>query len=239
MKTVVVTGVSRGLGLAIAQALLREGYRVHGLSRTKSPEVEKLAMDHGDAFGFRRLDISDLDAAAEVGRDMAKTIRPIYGLVNNAGASEAGVLASMHRSDIERQFQTNIVGPILFTKYIMRPMLAAREGRIVNISSVAAKTGFNGLAVYGATKAAMEGFTRSLSREAGRMNVTVNCVAPGYLHTAMTADLTGAKLASVERRAPLGLPSVDQVAAAVSFLLSPAAGAMTGTTITVDGGSSA
>jgi 3-oxoacyl-[acyl-carrier protein] reductase len=113
------------------------------------------------------------------------------------------------------------------------------EGRIVNVSSIVASTGFHGLSVYAATKAGLEGFTRSLSREAGKRNITVNCVAPGYMETEMMAGLPSEKLESARRRAPLGLPRPEHVAAAISYLLRPEASTVTGTILTVDGGSSA
>ncbi|WP_439534895.1 SDR family NAD(P)-dependent oxidoreductase, partial [Polymorphobacter sp.] len=237
-RTVMVTGVSRGLGLAIATRLLGEGYAVLGYSRSESDEVKALAGAHGERFQWARLDMADMDAIAETARAAIKG-RAIYGLVNNAGVGLDGVLATMHLSDIERVMATNLTGPIIMSKFVLRSMLARREGRIINISSIIASTGFHGLAVYAATKAGLEGFTRSLSREAGKYKVTVNCVAPGYMETEMTAGLQGEKLESVRRRAPLGLPAPDEVAAAVSFLLRPEARSTTGTVITVDGGSTA
>lgn len=239
MKTVMVTGVSRGLGLAIVERLLGEGYRVLGYSRSESAAFKALKEAHPDRLSFEPLDMADLDAVADAARRAIKTHRPIYGLVNNAAVGTDGVLATMHRTDIEQLIATNLTGPIILTKYVMRSMLARREGRIVHIGSIIGSTGFHGLSVYGATKAGLEGFTRSLSREAGKMQVTVNVVAPGYMETEMTAGLAGEKLDSVRRRAPLGLPAPAEVAAAVSYLLTPEARSVTGSVITVDGGSTA
>jgi len=118
-------------------------------------------------------------------------------------------------------------------------MMRARSGRIVNITSIIATTGFSGLSVYGATKAGLVGFTRSLARELGRARITVNCIAPGYMRTDMTAGLRPDQLEQVERRAPLGLPAPEDVAGALLYLLSDGAQRTTGTTVTVDGGSTA
>jgi 3-oxoacyl-[acyl-carrier protein] reductase len=239
MKTVVVTGVSRGLGLAIAARLAADGYRIIGMSRTNSAAYQGLMSRLPAQVEFQPLDLSEVDSIAGAARGATKRSGPIYGLVNNAGVELSGVLATMAEADIERVLRTNLLGPITLTRHIMRSMLAKGEGRIVNVSSIVASSGFHGLSVYSATKAGLEGFTRSLSREAGKRNITVNCVAPGYMETGMTAGLPIDTLELARRRAPLGLPRPDQVAAAVSYLMTPEAGAVTGTVLTVDGGSSA
>jgi len=239
MKTVVVTGVSRGLGLAVATRLAADGYRIVGMSRTQSEAYRDLMARLPGQVEFQPLDLSEVDSIAGVARETAKKSGPIYGLVNNAGVELSGVLATMREADIERVLRTNLLGPITLTRHIMRSMLAKGEGRIVCISSIVARACFHGLSVYSATKAGLEGFTRSLSREAGKRNITVNCVAPGYMETEMTAGLPVDTLESVRRRAPLGLPRPDQVAAAVSYLMTPEACTVTGTVLTVDGGGSA
>jgi 3-oxoacyl-[acyl-carrier protein] reductase len=239
MSTVVVSGVSRGLGLAIATRVAGDGFRVVGISRSKSEAYQDLMSRLPGQVEFQPLDLSDIDTIAEVAREIIKKSGPIYGLVNNAGVGLDGVLATMRQADIDRVLRTNLLGPITLTKFIMRSMLSKGEGRIINVSSIVASTGFHGLSVYAATKAGLEGFTRSLSREAGKRNITVNCVAPGYMETEMMAGLPSEKLESLRRRAPLGLPRPEQVAGAISYLLRPEACAVTGTVLTVDGGSSA
>lgn len=239
MQTVVVTGASRGLGLAIARRLLDENYHVVSVSRTVGPDLEELVRLYPDRLCCEVFDISNTDGIADFSRGLTKSYRHIFALVNNAGIGTDGVLATMHQSEIEQLIRTNLLGPIMLTKFLVRPMLRHKKGRIINISSIMGSTGYHGLAVYGATKAGLEGFTRSLSREVGKLSVTVNCVAPGYMETAMTAGLEGSKLESIRRRAPLGLPTPDQVAGAVSYLLSDTAAAVTGSIITVDGGATA
>ena len=160
-------------------------------------------------------------------------------MVNNAGIAFDGVLATMHSTEISKTLRVNLESAIVLTKYASRSMLINSIGRIVNISSIIATTGFNGLSVYAASKAGIEGFTRSLSRELGRSNITVNCVAPGYIETDMTSGMKGDKIDTIRRRSPLGLAQVEDVAGAVSYLLSKETERITGTIITVDGGSTA
>lgn len=239
LKTVIVTGVSRGLGLAIAQRLHDEGtYRVVGLSRSLS-EGYKTLVESSDRVHFMPFDVGDIDAIAPKVSEIIKTHGKLWGVVNNAGIGTDGVLATMHRTDIDEVLRVNLTAPITFAKYASRTMLARRAGRIINISSIIATTGFHGLSVYAASKAGLEGFTRSLSREVGKLGLTVNCVAPGYMETDMTVGLDDHKMASIRRRAPLGLPAVEDAAGAVAYLLGPDGARITGTVITVDGGSTA
>lgn len=238
-QLIVVTGASRGLGLAIAKHCLAAGYRVVGASRKPTDAFSALASEYPDRAWFYPLDLKDTGGLHEWARMIEKNHGAPYGLVNNGAMAHDGVLATMHESQISELIQVNITGTITLTKYLLRPMLVNRRGRVINIASIIASTGFNGLSVYGATKASLLGFTRSLAREVGRAKITVNAVSPGYMATEMTAGLTPEKLKSIIRRSPLGeLAEVDDVAAAVTYLLSPGAGRVTGIDLTVDAGSS-
>jgi 3-oxoacyl-[acyl-carrier protein] reductase len=239
MKSVVVTGASRGVGLALAERLMIAGHRVVAVNRTLSDPLTALGEQYPGALAFHALDLGDLDAVAETGRQIAKQEGAIYALVNNAAIGSDTLFSLARRGDIERIIATNLTGPLLLTRQIVPGMVARREGRVVMVTSVNAKTGYSGQSVYGATKAGLEGFARSLSREVGKRGVTVNCVAPGYMETALTSGLTGEHLASVLRRSPLGPATPDEVAAAIQWLLSSEAARVTGTVLTVDGGASA
>lgn len=240
MKTVLLSGATRGLGLAIARRLTAEGYRVVGFGRTETDGLTDLVRDAspGEAH-FVRFDLDDIDGIPQLVHDVTGRFGPLYGLVNNAAVGGEGLLATMHATDIDRVLRVNLTATIHLTKYACRSMLARRSGRIVNVTSIVARTGFSGLSVYAATKAGLEGFTRSLSRELGRVGVTVNCVAPGFMATDMTKGLEGENLDRVTRRSPLGLANVGDAAGAVAFFLGDDAARTTGTVITVDGGGSA
>ena len=241
MKTILITGVSRGLGLATAARLLDdpEDYRIIGLSRGLSPEYQAL-MDRSEGrVEFRPFDVGDLGAIPGMMAEVTAAHGPLWGLVNNAGIGMDGVLATMHVTDIEKVLAVNLTAPLVLAKHASRGMLSARAGRIVNVSSIIASTGFHGLAAYAASKAGLEGMARSLSREVGKRGITVNCVAPGYMETEMTEGMDVHKMASIRRRAPLGLAAPEDAAGAIAYLLGPEGGRITGTVITVDGGSTA
>jgi len=244
MDNVIVTGGSRGLGLGIARLLAAAGYRVIAIARRESDQllcaIQQLKERRAGELQFRAFDLAQIEKIPAFVRGIRKECGPMHGLVNNAGLGTDGLLATMHNSQIERLVKVNTVAPIVLTKYVARSMMADGGGRIVNVSSIIGFTGYSGLSVYGATKAAMLGFTRSLAREVGRSNITVNAVAPGFLETEMTKSMADEQRQQVARRSALRrLPEIEDVAHAVAFLLGDKAKNITGTVLTVDAGNTA
>lgn len=243
-RHVLVTGGSRGLGLAIAQKLAAAGYHAITLARRESDEVAAAiaqAERAGQgALSFVPFDLGKVDDIPELVRRLRKQFGPLYGLINNAALGLSGTLALMHHTKIEEMVRLNTVSPIVLTKYVLRGMMADGSGRIVNVASIVASTGASGIAAYAATKASMIGFTRSLAREVGPLGITVNAVAPGIMETDMTQVLTDEQRAQVARRSALNrLAEVGDVADTIEFLLSARARNITGTVITVDAGATA
>lgn len=235
---VVVTGTSGGLGRAIAARSVADGFRVVGIARR--PVTAASVGGDESTYAHLEFDLGDIDRIGDLVGEIVERFGKPYGLVNNAAIGTDGLLPTMHNSDIEQLVRVNVTSPIVLTKYVVRHMLSARRGRVVNISSIVARTGYRGLAGYGATKSAMEGFTRSLARDIGPRKVTVNAVAPGFLATEMTSALGDQNLERIKGRSALGrFAEVDEVAASVSYLLSDDGAGVTGTTITVDAGSTA
>jgi 3-oxoacyl-[acyl-carrier protein] reductase len=242
--TVLVTGGSRGLGLAIAEALCAAGFRVVALARKPGKELDaamvRIKRSKKGALDFVAFDLGKIDQIPELVRKLRQQFGPLYGLVNNAALGHDGALSLMHNSQIEELIRVNTLSPIVLSKYVVRGMMSERAGRIVNVASIIGFTGYSGLSVYAATKASMLGFTRSLAREVGRLGITVNAVAPGFIDTEMTHGLAGAQREQVVRRSALRrLASAGDVAAAVAYFMGDAGKNVTGTVLTVDAGATA
>jgi 3-oxoacyl-[acyl-carrier protein] reductase len=241
-RHVIVSGGSRGVGLEFCRSLLEEGYNVSTFSRKGTTETDELIA----RFGEDRLIFDEVNVAVpdEIGRFVLKAVGAhgtVYGLINNAAIARDGIFATLPEIDISKMISINLEGALFLTRQCLRHMLTSRDGgRIVNISSIVGTRGYNGLAVYSATKAALDGFSRSLAREVGRRSITVNSIAPGYMKTAMSAGLDDDGLGQIVRRTPLGrLAEISDITPLLLFLLSEKAGFISGQTILVDGGISA
>jgi len=239
-RHVLVTGGSRGLGLALVEALLADGYRVSTCSRSDSEELARL---RGDPAHDGRLfwHPATIGVADEVGAFMEAAIAwggGLWGVINNAGIAREGILASFPLVEVENLIQTNLTGAIQVARLALRHMLGRPGGgRIVNISSIIGQRGYTGLSAYAATKAGLDGLTRALAREVGRRGITVNSVAPGYLETEMSQTLSAGQRDQIIRRTPLGrLGTAGDITPLVRFLLSENARFLTGQTLVVDGG---
>src|SRR6202453_5298417 len=224
--------------------LAGEGYRVIAVARKLSTELTaaaaKATREGRGAIEFRACDLSDLEALAPLVRAARADFGALYGLVNNAGLGTSGILSNMRDAEIQRLIQLNTVSPIVLSKYVVRSMMTQREGRIVNIASIVASTGYSGLSVYSATKASLIGFTRSLAREVGRLGVNVNAVAPGFVDTDMTHSLSAQEREQIARRSALKrMAEAEDVARSVEFLLGPGGRNITGIVLTVDAGNTA
>jgi len=238
-RTALVTGATRGIGKAIAEALARQGAKVIGTSTTDEGAA-KVGAHLGE---FRpggegmRLDVTDSASVEAAVAAIAARHGDITILVNNAGITRDNLLLRMKEDEWDAIMDTNLKSAYRLSKAVLRGMMKARYGRIVNVGSVVGVSGNAGQTNYAAAKAALIGFTKSLAQEVGSRNITVNCVAPGFIDTEMTRALADAQRERLLERIPLGrLGSVEDVAHAVAFLASPSAGYITGTTLHVNGG---
>jgi 3-oxoacyl-[acyl-carrier protein] reductase len=238
-QVAVVTGASRGIGEAIAVALARAGALVVGTSTSEkgAEQVTRVIAEAGGQGAGRVLDVRDGAACTAFAERVAAESGPVAILVNNAGVTRDNLLARMKDEEWDEIQSTNLKSVFVLSRAVLRGMMKARYGRIVNITSVVGYTGNAGQANYAAAKAGIVGFSKSLAREVGSRNITVNCVAPGFIETDMTRALAAEQVKKLVENVPLGrLGRVEDVAAAVSFLCSPGAAYVTGATLHVNGG---
>lgn len=236
-RVVIVTGGSRGLGAGIVDAYLEAGDRVATCARSRTPEIDRWEKEHGDRFLFQEVDLSNREETASFVGAVIERWQTVEVLVNNAGVARDGILALADDDDIDLVVDLNLKGTLQITKLVSRRMLAHRRGHIVNISSIVGLSGYRGLSVYSATKAALDGMTRALARELGSRGIVVNSVAPGYLRTEMSHGLDADQLNQIVRRTPAGrLGEPADIARLVMFLTDPANDYITGQVVVADGG---
>jgi 3-oxoacyl-[acyl-carrier protein] reductase len=231
---VLVTGGSKGLGLAFCRGLLDQGDCVRTIARSRTEAVDELERTYGERYEFVTGDVTDDDDI----KRFLKGAREFDGLINNAGAGIDGLLATQSVDAIDRVLDLNLRAALVCAKWYIRARLGARSpGVIINISSIVGIRGYAGLAAYGATKAGMSGMTRALARELGGKGFRVNAILPGYLDTELSSSLGLEQRDQIVRRTPLSrLGTVGDVTPLVLFLLSDGARFITGQEIVVDGG---
>lgn len=235
-RLAVVTGAARGIGYSISEKLVRSGWSVAGCDVLKDDLM--VASDKlGDSFSSWVLDITDEDAVRETSSRIEKELGPVFGLVNNAGVTRDGLIMRMEKNDWDLVLNVNLTGAFLMCRAFSRGMLRQKEGSIVNISSVVALLGAPGQVNYVSTKAGLLGLTRALSREFAARNIRVNAVAPGFIETEMTRELSDKVREDYANRVPfrrMGQP--ENIADAVHFLLNDVSSYITGIVLPVDGG---
>lgn len=236
-KVTLVTGATRGIGAAIADALAAEGAIVIGTATSDAgaEAIQSRLAPHGGAG--RILDVSEPAAIEALASDIATTFGDVAILVNNAGITRDALLMRMRDADWDAVLNTNLKSVFVASKAVLRGMMKARDGRIINIASVVGATGNAGQANYASAKAGMMGFTKSMAREVGSRHITVNCVAPGFIDTDMTRALPETQRVALVEQIALGrLGDAKDIADAVVFLASERAAYITGQTLHVNGG---
>ncbi len=238
-KVVLVSGGSRGLGAALVTKFLEDGYITATFSRSATPLIEQyIAADpEGENFYWEALDGSCQTSLKRFVGNVVRRYRRIDVMINNAGIGSEGVLPTMRSNDIETLINLNLKGAIYLAQACSKMMLTRQSGCIINISSVNAIRGHSGVSVYSATKAGLDGFTRSLARELGPKGIRVNSVAPGYFESDMVQHLEEKQKSRIIGRTPLRrMGTTMDIANLILFLTSPQASFITGQTITIDGG---
>lgn len=238
-QVALITGASRGIGAAIALALGEQGATVIGTATSDAgaSAISQTFMGANIKGVGMALNVNDAAQVAATLKVISETYGDVSILVNNAGITRDTLLMRMKDDDWDAVISTNLTSVFRMSQAVLRPMMKARTGRIISISSVVGHMGNAGQTNYAAAKAGMTGFTKSLAAEVGSRGITVNCVAPGFIDTDMTAELSAEITSKMLARIPAGrLGNVKEIAATVAFLASPNAAYITGETIHVNGG---
>ncbi len=239
MKNILLTGISKGLGLEIAQVLLEKGYTVHGLCRTISNDLKLLMNSYESKIYIKSFDLLDTQGCKNLlTKGFINYDIPLHGFVNNAAIAYDDIVTNIDIKPLHEMFQVNVFTPMLITKYVIRNMLLHQiQGSIVNISSISVHTGYKGLAMYASTKGALEAFSKNTSREWGSKGIRSNCIVAGFMETSMSQKLDDGQRNRIYNRNSLKTPtSLNSVANTVEFLLSEKASSITGQNIFVDSG---
>jgi 3-oxoacyl-[acyl-carrier protein] reductase len=238
MKNILITGVSRGLGLEICNVLLTLGYTVYGISRSLTSEIEVLLNNYPNTFKYKTFDLSDTDNLTKNIKLLIPNDINIHGYVNNAAAAYDDIITNIKLTELKNMFELNVYSPIILTKYVIRNMLLHKTvGSIVHISSISVHTGYKGLSMYAATKGALEAFSKNTSREWGVKGIRSNCVVSGFMETEMSSTLKGDLKEKIKNRTSLkSLTDLTSVANTVEFLISDKSNSITGQLLHVDSG---
>lgn len=238
-KNILLTGISRGLGLEIAKVLLKEGFTVYGVSRKTSAELQTLSSQYSQSLKVVHTDLSEPEKARHiVFDDFLNLDIPVSAFINNAAMAYDDIITNLRIDPLENMYRVNVFTPMLFTKYAIRNMLLHNiQGSIVHISSISVHTGYKGLAMYASSKGALEAFSRNTAREWGERGIRSNCIVAGFMETEMSSALTAEQKQRIYKRTALKkATAVSSVAETARYLVSDSAASITGQNIFVDSG---
>lgn len=238
MKNVLVTGVSRGLGLEISKTLLENGYSVYGVSRSITKETDELLLNYPHNFHYNTLDLSDdLNVINNLKSILPKNI-VLHGFVNNAANAYDDIITNLNLDKLKLMYNVNVFSPLMISKFVIRNMILNKtKGSIVHISSISTQTGYKGLAMYASTKGALEAFSKNTSREWGEKGIRSNCVVSGFMDTEMSSSINDELKNKIKNRTSLrSLTDIKSVSNTVEFLISNKSSSITGQIINVDSG---
>lgn len=236
---VLITGISKGLGLKTSESLLRNGWTVYGISRSKTEELNELLLQYPDKLKWLQYDLGDAEKIRQIiFKDWIGLDTPIHGLVNNAAMAYDDIVTNLNLDSLEKMYRVNVFTPMMLTKFVIRQMLLHHtKGSIVHISSISVHTGYKGLSMYASTKGALEAFSKNTAREWGEVGVRSNCLVAGFMETEMSSTLSDNQKNRIYQRTSMKQPvDVNSVAETIRFLLSDEAISITGQNIHVDNG---
>jgi 3-oxoacyl-[acyl-carrier protein] reductase len=236
---VLITGISKGLGLKTTNLLLRNGWTVYGISRSKTEELIALLVQYPNKLKWLQYDLGDAEKTRKIiFKDWIGLDTPIHGLVNNAAMAYDDIVTNLNLDSLEKMYRVNVFTPMLLTKFVIRQMLLHHtKGSIVHISSISVHTGYKGLSMYASTKGALEAFSKNTAREWGEIGVRSNCLVAGFMETDMSSSLSENQKNRIYQRTSMKQPvDVNSVAETIRFLLSDESISITGQNIHVDNG---
>jgi len=236
---ILITGISKGLGLKTTETLLKKGYKVYGISRSKSDELESLMQKFPSGLNWLSYDLSDAENVRKIlFKEWIGLKTPLHGYINNAATAYDDIVTNMNLESLEIMYRVNVFTPMMLTKFVLRQMLLHNiKGSIVHVSSISVHTGYKGLSMYASTKGALEAFSKNTAREWGDKGIRSNCLVAGFMETEMSSTLSDDQRNRIYNRTSLKKATdLSSVAESIAFLLSENSSSITGQNIFVDNG---
>jgi len=236
---VLITGISKGLGLKISDLLLKNGWTVYGISRSKTAELDDLIIQYPDRLKWMQYDLGDSGNIRQIiFKNWIGLNTPIHGFVNNAAIAYDDIITNLNLTSLEKMYSVNVFAPMMLTKFVIRQMLLHHtKGSIIHISSISVHTGYKGLSMYASTKGALEAFSKNTAREWGELGIRSNCIVAGFMETEMSSTLSDNQKNRIYQRTSLKQAvDVNSVAGTIKFLLSEDSKSITGQNLHVDNG---